>query len=167
MAVAELESVRQHGIMHPTLGDVVWPALILEGRILTWYAIAAGLAAEYLFVRSVTDLSLTWALAADVAMNAASTLLGVVLLPVVGLVWEFLPGRVINSVFNTGTFNPGSWLATILLSALLNTFIERFVLRGLFGQPVVGRRGFWLLFAGNVISVALAFASLFVLPPKP
>ena len=113
MAVAELESVRQHGIMHPTLGDVVWPALILEGRILTWYAIAAGLAAEYLFVRSVTDLSLTWALAADVAMNAASTLLGVVLLPVVGLVWEFLPGRVINSVFNTGTFNPGSWLATI------------------------------------------------------
>jgi type I restriction enzyme R subunit len=33
-------------------------------------------------------------------------------------------------------------------------------------QQVVGKRGFWLLFAGNVISVAIAFASIFVFPPK-
>jgi hypothetical protein len=40
-----------------TIADLVWPALLLEGRILTWWAILAGLIIEYFFVRMITDLS--------------------------------------------------------------------------------------------------------------
>lgn len=152
--------------MHPLVADMVWPALLLEGRILTWWAILIGLIAEYFFVRGVTDLSFSRAGLADIAMNAASTLLGIILIPVVGIIWELFPGILIYKIFNIGTFNPGTWVATILLAAFLNTFIERFVLRRFFKQPVVGKRGFWLLFAGNVISVTIAFASIIIFPPK-
>ena len=31
--------------------DVVWPAMFLETRLVTWWAISTGLVAEYLFVR--------------------------------------------------------------------------------------------------------------------
>ena len=39
------------------------------------------------------------------------------------------------------------------MAAAINTFIERFVLRKFFNQPVVGKRGFWLLFAGQSVNV--------------
>jgi len=151
--------------MHPIFADMVWPALLLEGRILTWWAILAGLFVEYFFVRGITDLSFSRAGLADIAMNAASTLLGILLIPIAGIIWEFFPGIIIYKIFDIGTFNPGTWLATILMAAFLNTFIERFVLRKFFKQPVVGKRGFWLLFAGNAISVAIAFGSILYRPP--
>jgi hypothetical protein len=147
------------------LADVVWPALLLEGRILTWWAILVGLVVEFFFVRAITDLSFSRAAFADVAMNAASTVLGILLIPIAGIVWEMFPGIVIYKVFNIGTFNPGTWLATILIAAALNTFIERFVLRRFFKQPVIGKRAFWLLFVGNFISIAVAFGSIIYSPP--
>jgi len=152
--------------MHIFLADVVWPALLLEGRILTWWAILVGLIIEYFFVRRITDLSFSRAAFADVAMNAGSALLGILLIPIAGLIWELFPGIILYKVFNIGTFNPGTWIATILMAAAINTFIERFVLRKFFKQPVVGKRGFWLLFAGNVISIAIAFASIIYKPPQ-
>ena len=35
----------------PTYADVVWPALYLETRIFTWWAMALGLVIEFFFVR--------------------------------------------------------------------------------------------------------------------
>ncbi len=152
--------------MHPIFGDVVWPALLLEGRVLTWWAILIGLVAEFFFVCGVTDLSLSRAAFADVAMNAASALLGILLIPMAGALSGrfFLESSCIK--FNIGTFNPGTWVATILMAASINTFIERFVLRRFFKQPVAGKRGFWLLFAGNSISIGLAFGSIIYKPPQ-
>jgi hypothetical protein len=34
--------------------DIVWPALLLEGRMMTWWAIAAGLVAEWPVVNHLT-----------------------------------------------------------------------------------------------------------------
>jgi hypothetical protein len=152
--------------MFTIVADVIWPALLLEGRILTWWAILVGLVVEYFFVRLITDLPIAKAILADIAMNAASTLLGIVLIPFAGILWEFFPGIVIYSVFKIGTFNPATWLATVLMAAASNTFIERFVLRRFFKQPVTGKRGFWLLFLANTISIAVAWGSLFYSPPK-
>jgi hypothetical protein len=147
------------------LSDMVWPALLLEGRILTWWAILAGLIVEYFFVRRITDLSLSRAALADIAMNAGSALLGILLIPIAGIIWEIFPGILLYKIFHIGTFNPGTWVATILMAAAINTFIERYVLRKFFKQQVAGRRGFWLLFVGNVISITLAFASIIYKPP--
>ena len=152
--------------MHLMFADVVWPALLLEGRMLTWWAILAGLIVEYFFVRGITDLSLSRAAWADIAMNALSAMLGVLLIPIAGLIWEIFPGIVIYKIFNIGTFNPGTWIATILMAAAINTYIERFALRRFFKQPVVGRRCFWMLFLANAISITLAVASLFCYPPE-
>ena len=151
--------------MTPMLADVIWPALLLEGRIASWWAIGAGLAIEYLLVRSITDLSPLRAALADVSMNAASTLLGFILIPIAGIAWEFFPGILIYKVFNIGTFNPGTWTATIVMAATINAFIERFVLRRFFKQ-VVTKRGFWLLFGANALTVTLAFVSIIYLPPQ-
>ena len=134
--------------------------------MLTWWAIAAGLVIEYLFVRKVTNLSIGRTAWADLAMNGISALLGVLLIPIAGLVWEFFPGLVIYKLFNIGTFNPGTWIATLLMAVFINTLIERAALRRLFKQPVMGRRSFWLLFLANFLSVGLAYGSLFVSWPR-
>ncbi len=99
-------------------------------------------------------------------MNALSAVLGVLLIPIAGLILEIFPGIVIYKIFNIGTFNPGTWMETILMAAAINTYIERFALRKFFKQPVVGRRCFWMLFLANAISITLAVGSLFCYPPK-
>ena len=152
--------------MVPIVADVVWPALLLEGRILTWWAILVGLIVEYFFLRNITELSWSRAALADVAMNAASSILGILLIPIAGIAWEIFPGILLYKVFHIGTFNPGTWTATILMAAAINTFIERFALRRLFKQPVAGSRCFWMLFLANSISIGLAMASILYSPPK-
>ena len=147
------------------LADVIWPALLLEGRILTWWAIITGLVVEYLFVRRITNLPIARALLADIVMNAVSTLLGMLAIPFACIVWEFFPGIFLYKIFNIGTFNPGTWTATIIIAAGINALIEGFVLRRFFKQPIT-KSGFWLLFAANAISVGLAFGSLLYLPPR-
>jgi hypothetical protein len=157
---------RSRILMPSIFADVIWPALLLEGRMLTWWAIAVGLVIEYFFVRKVTHLSFGRTIWADLAMNGVSALFGVLLIPIAGLVWEFFPGLLIYKLFNIGTFNPGTWSATLFMAVVINTLIERAALRRFFKQPVDGRGAFWLLFLGNFLSVGLAFASLFVFLPK-
>jgi hypothetical protein len=152
--------------MRLIIADAVWPAILLEGRILTWWAILAGLVVEYLFVLRIGNLPPLRAALADLAMNAASTMLGIVLIPLFGLLWEFFPGLVMYKMFRIGTFNPATWTATIVMAAAINTFVERYVLRRFYRQPCAGKRGFLLLFFANAISVGLAFGSLMFYPPK-
>jgi hypothetical protein len=147
------------------IADVVWPALLLEGRILTWWAILAGLIVEFFFLLRITNLHPWRALLADLAMNLASTLMGVFLIPLAGLLWEFVPGTIIYPVFDIGTFNPFTWTATLVMASIINAVVERLVLGGVFKQPV-RKRAFWLLTAANAVSVALALASVIHSPPE-
>jgi uncharacterized membrane protein SirB2 len=102
---------------------------------------------------------------ADVAMNTGSSLLGFVLIPIAGFVWEIFPGTVIYNVFHIGTFNPGTWAATFLLAVLINSALETTVLRYAFKQKPV-KRIFWWLALANALSVGLAFASVFRYPSR-
>jgi hypothetical protein len=81
--------------MDPVLAKLVWPALYLEGRLFTWWAIGTGLAVEYRVVRQLTGLPPRKTLLADVTMNDASALAGLVLLPLAGVVWELFPGSLL------------------------------------------------------------------------
>ena len=36
------------------LADLVWPSLVLEGRLFAWWIVAAGLVIEFFFVRWLT-----------------------------------------------------------------------------------------------------------------
>lgn len=151
--------------MTPIFADVVWPALFLEQRLFSWWAIGLGLLAEFFFVRWLTTLTVRQGIVADLSMNAASALLGIILIPLAGIAWELFPGSILYKIFDIGTFNPGTWTATFLFAVLINAALESLVLRLAFKQKT-DKRVFWWLCVANSLSVGLAFGSLFVRPPQ-
>jgi hypothetical protein len=150
--------------MTPILANLVWPALFLTSRMFAVWPIAAGLFVEFFFIRQATKLRGWRCLTADITMNLVSAALGVILIPLSGIIWELLATFTIYPLFNVGTFNPVTWGATALLAAGVNAVVEGWVLQNGFKQKL-GRRGFWLLFVANLVSVSIAAASLVPHPP--
>jgi hypothetical protein len=148
------------------LANVVWPALYLESRLWSLWAIAAGLVVEWGVLRWAFGIKLDRALLVALAMNAASLLAGTFLIPLAGLAWEVFAGFTFYQVFNVGTFNPGAWVATLIAAVLIAAALEALVIRDIFKIPVNRRRLLWL-FGANVVSVAIAFASLLFRPARP
>jgi hypothetical protein len=147
----------------PTRADVVWPALFLETRLITWWTIGLGLLVEFFFVRGLFSLTVKKAAIATVAANAVSAVLGLPLIPIAGIAWEFFPGQLYMRAMNWGTFNPITWAATFALACFITTVIEALVYRHAFKFSVHRREFSWLLLA-NALSVGVAFASLFIVP---
>lgn len=139
---------------HHALANVVWPALYLLGRMVSLWVIAFGLFVEFFFVWRMTGLGWRRAAWADAAMNLASGVVGLILIPAAGLV-VVLPFP--------STFGPASWVATFCVAVLTNAWVEGLVLRKGFGRSV-GRRGVWLLCLANALSVGAAFGSFRLYP---
>jgi len=150
----------------PVKADVVWPALYLEMRLFSWWAIGLGLIVEFFFIWKVFSLPLKRALMADIAANTASALLGVVLIPLAGIAWEVFPGLAFYHFLNVGTFNPITWSATFIFACLINALLESYVLKYFFKLPFTKKTFFWLVLA-NVVSVGVAFGSLWWNPVEP
>jgi hypothetical protein len=150
----------------PTLlADMVWPALVLEQRLISVIPITVGLLIEWLALR-LGGFGLTWKRAAvvDVVMNLVSTVAGIPLIPLLGLAWEAFPGQVLYKHFNIGTFNPGTWVATFVMATLATTGVEAAVVRWGF-KIALGWRRLGVLGLANSLSIAVAFISLWVRPP--
>jgi hypothetical protein len=152
-------------LARPALADVVWPALIVESRILSWWVIGFGLIVEFFFVRWLFSLPWSRAALATVTANAVSAILGIPLIPLSGIIWELFPGSIYMALLKWGTFNPITWTATFLLSCLITTAIEALVYKKAF-RLTVRRREFSWLFVANAISVGAAFVSLWFHPPR-
>ncbi|MDO6388462.1 hypothetical protein [Uliginosibacterium sp. 31-12] len=146
--------------------DVVWPALYLETRLFSWWAISIGLIAEVIFVKWLFAIPMKRAAIVTTVANAASSVAGILLIPLAGIAWEFFPGLLYMKALNWGTFNPITWLATFVLACLVNTAIESFVYRKAYQFPIK-RREFGWIFIANAVSVGVAFGSLFVVPIQP
>ena len=114
---------------------------------------------EFFFIWKVFSLPPAKALLADIAANTASALLGVVLIPLAGMGWEFFPGLILSKLFHIGTFNPIKWSATYVLACLINALLESYTLELLFKLPFTRKTFSWLVLA-NSISVGIAFANL-------
>lgn len=147
------------------LANFVWPALFLGERILTWWAIGLGLPIEYLAIRLITKFHPKKAIIITLLMNLASSLLGIVLIPLAGIIWEIFPGILLFKFFNMGTFNPLTWIANLFLAGLVNTGIEGQVVRH-FSKIALKRKGYIFLFLANLITVGVAFCSLILYPHK-
>lgn len=138
----------------PARADMVWPALVLEERLLSIPAIFFGLLVEwviyYLF------FPLTWKKSGiiTVTINLVSTLIGIIFIPVAGLLWAIIP-------FNT--FSPFSWAITYLLAVGLTSWIEIRAAENTFSL-VSSRRDELVIVCANAASVGLAFLSLFIFP---
>jgi len=147
------------------LADVVWPSILLVGRILTWWSIAIGLIIEYFFLIKYFTFGWKKSLIAVLVMNAISSLVGIVLIPASGILWEFSIGALVNMVLDYGTFNPVTWGASVLLAILINTIVESSSLRYIFKHHIHFKE-FSVLFIANIFSVATAFISIIISPPK-
>ena len=150
---------------NPVFADFVWAALVLEGRLFAIPVILAGLVIEYFFVRKLTGFNIKRSIVADVTMNAVSLLLGIALIPLAGLAWEFSAGSLLYEQFKIGSFGYVAWTATITLSVLINAVIENFVLRRIFKLEKTKAAFRWLCLA-NTLSVGIAFASFWFFPIK-
>lgn len=147
------------------LANILWPSMILTERMAAVMPIVAGLVVEFLYLRYGTKLRGLRCLRADLGMNLASALLGMLLIPLAGLGWEWLASMTIHPLMNVGTFNPVTWTVSVLLAAIINAVVEGFILRRSFGLEL-GRRGFWLLAAVNLVSVSMAAVTIIMDPPK-
>lgn len=148
--------------------DLVWPALYLETRLFSWWAITVGLAIEYLFIRKLFSLEPWRALKVDLTANLVSALAGMFLIPLAGVAWELFPGSLYMWLMDWGTFNPLTWGASFLLACITNAVLEALVIRRGFGLPLKFRskRFAWLVVA-NMASVGVACASIWMVPVRP
>jgi hypothetical protein len=144
-----------------TLDDIAFPELLLAGRLLAWWIVVIGLAVEFPFVRLITGFPIKRCVLADLAMNAASTLIGFFFISILGLGWE-LGGL---DALGERRFAALHWGGTFLLAVIVNSVIELGVLRFGFNQKFSWRGFLWLSVA-NSLSVALALWSLFHDPPR-
>ena len=148
-----------------THANVVWPALFLETRLFSWWAILVGLLIEYLFVRKLFQVSPQKAMLATISANTASAVLGIILIPLAGLAWEIFPGLLFYHVLKMGTFNPITWCATFLIACAVNVALEGLVYKKTFMLNFLfkSRMFFWFMLA-NTASVGVATVSLIINP---
>jgi hypothetical protein len=128
-----------------------------------WQAIVLGFGVETAALFFMCGVPFARALLASGAMNAASTLIGAIAIPVLGLGWEFIIGVPMGYLLNWGTFNPVTWVATFFLATAVNTVIELIVVATLFSVPWT-KRTISVFFAANALSVGLAFYVLATTP---
>lgn len=145
--------------------NMVWPALYLEARLFSWWAISLGLLVEFFFIRWLFDFSAKKASIATVSANAVSAVAGIILIPLAGIAWEVFPASIINKIFSWGTFNPITWIGTFVLGCLVNGLLEGAVYKKWFAPEFKFKsKAFLWLLAANAISVGAAFVSLWLKP---
>ena len=149
------------------MANVVWPALYLETRLLSWWAIAIGLLVEYFYYLKVLKFNKRQALKANLFANLVSAVLGIVLIPALGIAWELFPASVYQFIFDWGTFNPITWIASFCIAAVFNALIEGFVIKKFFYSAFTFRgKTFYMLVMFNAVSVGAALISLLIEPVR-
>jgi len=154
-------------ILFPVLAhaNVVWPALYLETRLFSWWAISVGLLVEYLFVRKLFKVTPQKAVIATFTANTASAILGIILIPLAGIAWEFFPGILFYHVLKMGTFNPITWCATFLIACAVNVAVEGLIYKKSFKLNFLFKSKIFIWFMlANTASVGVATASLIINP---
>jgi hypothetical protein len=137
----------------PLYANMTWPSLyILEG-MMTWWIIAAGIIIEFIFIKIFTRDGFKKSIIMDISMNTISALVGIVAIPLSGILVEliFIP-------FDTGTFHISHWILDYLFTILCNTAIESLVLKIIFKK--IYKEIFWWIFCANIFSVMICFIKI-------
>jgi hypothetical protein len=143
--------------------DVIFPAVILTGRLLSWWIIGLSIVIEAAIVRFAFRLTFLNALFASLAANAASAVVGVFTLPYVGLFVEVALNNAGLTTEMGWAFSPADWAASFLLGLAISLVIELAVYR--FGYRLkLGTREIALITVANLITVALALVSIAFIP---
>jgi hypothetical protein len=108
--------------------------------------ILTGLLIEVIFVKCFLKQSFLKSVLIAFIMNLASTVFGVVAIPLSGFI-----GEILMIPFDTGTFHPTHWLMGYIFAILSNVLIEGFTVKFIFKYNF--KKMFWWLCVANAISV--------------
>jgi hypothetical protein len=114
---------------------------------------------EYLFIKICTKAKWITSGIMTLTMNALSTLMGVIGIPLSGLAIEIL-----MSPLGGGTFQLSHWIIAYLVAILFNVGIEGLALKWIFKIPF--KKSSWRLAIANAISIIIcAFLLRFEIIP--
>lgn len=128
--------------------DMVWPSLYIVGQYYSWYVILAGLLVETITAHIFLKTSWIKSFGIMLVINAISALVGLLLIPLSGILVEFL-----TIPFGGGTFQLSHWILDYLCVILANTCIEGLALKLIFKYHF--KTNFWWLLGANAISVII------------
>lgn len=128
--------------------NMIWSSLYIVQDYYSWYVIASGLLIEYF--AAFKFLKTNWKKSALVVitMNAMSAIIGLLLIPLSGIIVEIL-----TLPFGGGTFQLSHWILDYIAVVLCNVLIEGLSLKLIFKYSFVKNLP-WLLGA-NGISVVI------------
>ena len=133
---------------NPAFAYVVWPSLYIVGGMHSVKVIIAGFLIELLFVKFFTDTRWLKASLVTFVMNLITSLLGIVFIPISGLLLEFVMYPV-----NRATFHWTHWVASYLVIVIMNTLIEGLVIKLMLKKEF--KKIFWWLLGANTLSVLI------------
>jgi hypothetical protein len=123
-------------------------------RWFLFFVVPAGLLAKLVYLWLCAQMSWQRRAIADVVMNATSSSLTIVTVPLAWLVLA-LPRVVVNRIFRIDDNSPLNWVVLLLTVAMLGAICDACVLRFAFKWRL-GQQAFWLLYAVNAVTVAFA-----------
>lgn len=126
--------------------NLVWPSLYIAEGMRSWHVILIGFVAEIIFVKCFLKQSHLKSVLIAFVMNLTSTVLGIVAIPLSGVI-----GEILMIPFGTGTFHPTHWLISYVFAVLSNVLIEGFTVKIIFKHSI--KKMFWWLFVANALSV--------------
>ncbi len=132
----------------PAFADVVWPSLYIAAGMTSIKVIVVGLIIELFFVKFFTGSNWLKGAIVTFLMNLITCLLGIVIIPISGLLLEFIMYPV-----NKATFHWTHWLASYLFIIVLNTLIEGLVVKLMLKKEY--KKVFWWLLGANSLSVLI------------
>lgn len=141
----------------------VWPALALEIRLFSWWAVGLALIVDFFLVRRLFGGARGKSVLAVLAADVLVVLADFVLVPLSGMLWGFVAAWSYQRWFGWETFNPLTWLVTLLLAICLNTVLKAVVWRFGFRFRIGRRELLWTLLVNAIIAV-IAFGSLWLMP---
>lgn len=152
-------------IIFPSIAfaNVVWPGLLLAQRMALW-AIPAGLIIETAIFTLMMKHPLAKSFKVIFVVNAFSTIIGAIGAAVGGLLWEASFGIAFYKLLDIGTFNPITWLFTLVIAAYLSYFSEVKSLKWFFKIELEKRESILFLIA-NIVSTLVAFISILLISP--
>ena len=141
--------------------DMVWPSLYVAQGMRSWVVILAGLVIEFLVVKLFTKQSWLKSLLISVVINGISTLVGIALIPVSGILGEFIM-MPIDLIFDFYTFHASHWIMAYIMAVICNVFVEGLAIKFIFKMEFT-KNYRWLCIA-NILSVAICILSFGLTP---
>lgn len=129
----------------PAFADVVWPSLYIATGIVSLKVIFVGLLVELFFVKYFTNIRWLKAGIVTFIMNSVSFILGMIHIPVSGLIAELI------MPFNT--FHWTHWVVSYLLAIIINTLVEGFIIKLILKLQL--KDTYLWLFGANAISILI------------